>query len=757
MNTLAERYETVRPLGQGASGVVLLARDRRLGRDVAVKLLSERTPEQVALFESEAKTLAALEHEHIVRVYDYGWSDDQPYLVMELVRGASLFARLAAERPRTADAVKLALQILEGVQVAHAGGVVHRDLKPSNIFVDEAGRVKVGDFGLALSPHAPARDTPGLLMGTPAYMAPEQMQGKPITPAADVFAIGLILHEMLTGQRLYPGDDPLQVLVTRMRHTPPAPSKLDPLVPAALDPVVAGALAFDPAERATAAQLADSLRHWLERSTREARGTVPAQPYKLLEHFGPEDAPIFFGREAETSDLLELVDHPRVRLLMIFGRCGIGKSSLLRAGLIAGLDRARLEPLLVISGPDPARSLREALITRAAQVDVRVTGDLALQPALVLELLVKLGQATGRTPVIVVDQLEELFTQNPRGSPRVADFFCLVERLVEAQTLRCKLALSFRAEFRGDFFPLEERLGPHLRSFAVREMDVAGLEAAIESPSRIKAFGFEYAPGFARQLAREIAAARDHEGAALPVLQIICAQLVEHARARGRAIVDAELYESALGGARGALSRWVAQRLASPHYAYQGALARQILRALTIKEEGKERFACARDEDELLDFPDRAEARATLERLITDQLVVRDAAEGGKRRVRLASEVVCPLVESWDLAPDEVEKASRNLAASCRQWVDLGRQSDHLLPAASIGLISKHLGAMKGVTEAERDYLARSVSRRRKILVAITCFNMLWIVESGLAGLFPRPYLIDRAITTLCGWFGIPY
>lgn len=201
----------------------------------------------------------------------------------------------------------------------------------------------------------------------------------------------------------------------------------------------------------------------------------------------------------------------------------------------------------------------------------------------------------------------------------------------------------------------------------------------------------------------------------------------------------------------------MAKALASPHYAYQGALARQILRGLTIKEEGRERFACARDEDELLDFPDRAEARVTLERLISDQLVVRDAAEGGKRRVQLASEVVCPLVESWDLEPDEVEKASRNLAASCRQWADLGRHTDHLLPASSIGLITKHLGAMKGVTELERTYLAGSMRRRRKVLVAITCFNLLWIVETGLIGTFPRPYLIDRAISTLCGWLGIPY
>ena len=764
--SLTERYEILRTVGKGASGVVVLARDRRLGRDVAVKLLNHRSTEQEQLFDHEARTLAALEHEHTVRVYDYGWTEGAPYLVMELVRGMSLSARLAAERPHIAEAVTLTLQILAGVGAAHARGIIHRDLKPGNIFVDHAGRVKVGDFGLALSPHARAdlTELTGAVCGTPSYMAPEQMRAKTLTPAADIFAVGLILHEMLTGQRLYPGDDPMQVFANRLQHTPPPPSRLDPRVPVALDQIVAGALALEPAQRSTLEQLSTSLSHWLERARAHTpRGALPATPYKLLEHFGPEDAPIFFGREPETNDLLELVDHPRVRLLMIFGRCGIGKSSLLRAGLIAGLDPARMEPILLISGPDPARSLREALVTRAAQVGARTaagepftTEELELKPSLVLDLLVRLADASGRTPVVLLDQLEELFTQNPRGHPRIADLFCTVERIVEAQTLKAKLVLSFRSEFRGDFFPLEERLGAHLRSFAIREMEIPGLEAAIESPSRIDAFNFRYAPGFAHQLAREIAAARDHEGAALPVLQIICAQLYEHARASG-GTVDQHLYETALGGARGALARWVKDRLASPHYAYQGALARQVLRALTIKEEGKERFACARDEDELLEFPDRQAARTTLERLITDQLVVRDAAEGGKRCVRLASEVICPLVESWELEPDEVEKASRTLARGCRQWDELGRASDHLLPASSIGLIRKHLGAMKGVSDLERAYLAASVRRRRLILVAITCFNLLWIIETGLIGIFPQPHLIDRALVTLCGWLGIAY
>lgn len=207
MTTLAERYEVVRTLGQGA------------------------------LFESEAKTMAALEHEHIVRVYDYGFAEGQPYLVMELVRGTSLYARLAAERPRIADAVKIARQILAGVEAAHAGTV----------------------------------------MGTPSSMAPEQMNGAAVTPAADVYSIGLILHEMLTGQRMYPGNDPVQVFSQRMRHTPAPPSKLDPLVPAALDQVVLRALAPDAAERATAGELAGSLAHWLERERRDAHaGAAPA-------------------------------------------------------------------------------------------------------------------------------------------------------------------------------------------------------------------------------------------------------------------------------------------------------------------------------------------------------------------------------------------------------------------------------------------------------------------------------------------------
>lgn len=743
-------------LGSGGMGLVKLARDTRLGRQVAIKLIKEPATELVARFELEARLMASLEHENIVRVYEYGIAARVPYLVLEFVRGPTVVRRLQTGRPTLVEAVRIAIDILRGIAVAHARGIVHRDLKPGNVFLDTTGRAKVADFGLALqiNPEDASGERltgKGLIMGTPGYMAPETIRGEESTAASDIYAVGVILHELLTGQRLYTGSNAMAVLTAQLKGNPPAPSQTNPIVPPALDELVLRALALDPATRIRGDELAQSLERWLDRgnpqrAARDQHG-LPPRPYKLLEPFMPQDVPIFFGRDAEAIELVELVDNPRGRAVFVFGPCGIGKSSLLRAGMVPRLDAARLEPIVLVSGPDPARLIRETIASLALKHRITLpSGDeirpglLERKPRLMVELLMLIHGVTGRAPVLVLDQLEELFTQNARDSKRIGTFFDTVARLVEAQSLPVRLVLSYRTEFRGDFFPLEERISRLQLSFQVREMGSDGLLEAIEGPSRLEPYGFRYEPGLAGRIASDIVeTTREGGDAALPLLQIICSQLHERVQQKGGGLVDKELYQEAIGGSRGALQRYVEQRLASPGYNRRGAMARQMLKALTAKDEGGVRFSRPRDEDDVLAFPDRDAARQTLERLVADHLVVRDTAAEGRRVVRLASEVICALVETWALEPDDTERASRILAWTARQWREHGKRAEDLLAGGLLQFITQHVDTMKGVDPSETEYVNEAVRRRERRfrgmfvafggLIAVLVASTLWVVS----------------------------
>jgi hypothetical protein len=178
-----------------------------------------------------------------------------------------------------------------------------------------------------------------------------------------------------------------------------------------------------------------------------------------------------------------------------------------------------------------------------------------------------------------------------------------------------KLVVASRTEFRGELFPLEQRLGPRAQPFPIQEIEEPGLREAIEGPSLIEAYGFSYEAGLVGRLAQDIVTtARETRTSALPTLQIICRQLHEKMTAAGERVIRHEVYDRGLGGARGALQRYMEERLTRAAYAREGAIARQILEALTIKQGERERFARAREENELLDFPDRMEAsRSALE------------------------------------------------------------------------------------------------------------------------------------------------
>src|SRR3989441_4012714 len=257
-------YEILAPLGAGGMGEVYRARDTRLGRDVAVKVLPSSfsdDEQRLHRFEQEACAAGALNHPNILAIHDVGKHDGSPYVVSELLEGETLRERMAGAALAQRKAIDYSLQVARGLAAAHEKGIVHRDLKPENIFVTKDGRVKILDFGLAkLTEPAvgqsktdiPTRriDTdPGMVMGTVGYMSPEQVRGRAVNHRADIFSFGAILYEMLTGKRAFHGESAAETMSAILREDPPDLSESNKNLAPALERVVRHCLEKNPEER----------------------------------------------------------------------------------------------------------------------------------------------------------------------------------------------------------------------------------------------------------------------------------------------------------------------------------------------------------------------------------------------------------------------------------------------------------------------------------------------------------------------------
>ncbi|MEO6323438.1 MAG: protein kinase [Candidatus Eisenbacteria bacterium] len=257
-------YEIITPLGAGGMGEVYRARDARLGRDVAIKVLPAAAvpdPEHLRRFEREVRAAGGLHHPNILAIYDVGTQDGAPYMVSELLEGETLGRRLAAGALPLKKAMDYALQIGAGLAAAHAHGIIHRDLKPDNVFVTREGHVKILDFGLArlIEPESETPDAgdtrsmslteTGTVMGSAGYMAPEQVRGERVDARADLFTYGCILYEMLSGKRAFAGDTPVAMIYAILNQEPQPLAELRPDLPSALGEIVGHCLDKDPAHR----------------------------------------------------------------------------------------------------------------------------------------------------------------------------------------------------------------------------------------------------------------------------------------------------------------------------------------------------------------------------------------------------------------------------------------------------------------------------------------------------------------------------
>ncbi len=283
------QYEILAPLGSGGMGEVYRARDLRLDREVAIKVMASHIaadPEMRRRFETEARAVASLSHSAILSIYEMAITDGLPCAVMELLEGQNLRQRLQSGSLAWRDSVRIASAVADGLAAAHGRGIVHRDLKPENIFLTQDGHVKILDFGLAVhrldGPLATsegvtiAQTVRGTVLGTFGYMSPEQVYGERVDGRSDIYALGCVLYELLTGRRLFPGSTPEEVLAQALHGTPDF-SAIDPLAPKELRTIVARAVERDIKRRfETAQDLSMALTALLTGSV--AAGKGPSRP-----------------------------------------------------------------------------------------------------------------------------------------------------------------------------------------------------------------------------------------------------------------------------------------------------------------------------------------------------------------------------------------------------------------------------------------------------------------------------------------------
>ncbi len=317
---LADRFTLLAMLGAGAHGVVYEARDESSGRRVALKILSRLDPDELYRFKREFRVLADVSDEHLVTLHELFIDDAGAFFTMELVRGTDLLSWVRGEDFEQIDEERLRdtlWQLCEGLEALHGFGRLHRDLKPSNVLVSDEGRVSVADFGLAEELAALSKERE--LVGTPAYMSPEQAVGHDLTPASDWYSLGVILYEALTGTLPFAGCFGMQMLMAKQGAEPPPPSSVDPDVPPDLDNLCVGLLRRLPEERITGPQILEFLGRrpsasWSRSWVSKARGRV--DELRQL-----HDA---FTHAREGSD-------GKAAVFLLHGRSGMGKTTLLDA------------------------------------------------------------------------------------------------------------------------------------------------------------------------------------------------------------------------------------------------------------------------------------------------------------------------------------------------------------------------------------------------------------------------------------------
>ncbi len=725
-------YELREQVGGGDFGVVYRAYQPSVGREVALKTIRPELasePAFVRLFEAEAQLVAALEHPHIVSLYDFWRDPDGAYLVMRWMRGGSL--RQALDRgPWNAEpALRLLNQVGGALAYAHRQGVVHRDLKPSNVLLDEEGNGYLSDFGIAhrlVDASASARPQ----TSSPAYLAPEELRGEPLRLTSDIYALGLMTFELVSG-RSPPMDGSL-----------PSISGLRPEIPGEVDEVVARATREDSESRFPSVEsfltaLSQALGEPVEV---EQIGLTPTRnPYKGLHAFGERDAQDFFGRDSVVAEVVETVaDHA---LVAVVGPSGIGKSSVVRAGVIPALRAGALpgsrEWLVtdMFPGSYPFEELESALLRVAVERPPSLAEELRRDPLGLVRMSKQL--LPPYTPLLLlIDQFEELFTLTLDEETR-ALFLEALATLVSDQRSRVRVVLTLRA----DFFdrPLRyPRFGELLRDgmVAVTAPGEDDLAQAVKRPA--EGMGMRFEPGLVSRIVAEV----EEQPGALPLLQYALTELFG---SRTSDLMTVPGYR-ATGGVLGALATRAEELYGQLDRVGREAARQVFLRLVTVQETAEDTRRRVQKRELRALGVDPQMLDQVLERFGEYRLLTfdRDPLTRGPT-VEVAHEA---LLTEWGRLRDWITERRedlllhRRLAEAVAEWEASSKSAEFLLQRGRLDQFeSWAAGTDLLLTASEREFLAtgrveedrrrRRLTRRRWVIVGVLIAAL--VIIAGVA------------------------
>jgi WD40 repeat protein/serine/threonine protein kinase len=715
-------YRLIEQIGEGAFGVVYRATQPQIGREVAIKAVPPELanhPDFVRRFEREAQIVAKLEHPHIVPLYDYWREPDAAYLVMRFLRGGSV-EELLREGPLEPErAASILDQVAAALSAAHRQGVVHRDVKPGNVLLDDEGNAYLTDFGVALDAGSPERSSGTMIRGTPGYLSPEQVRLDPASPQSDIYALGIVVYEMLIGAPPFP-DASLQALLDHhLRDQIPSIREARPDLPASLDRAIAQATAKDPRNRfSDALELAAGVRTALKGTPLvvEPVGGI-RNPYKGLRAFLEADAADFFGRETVAKRLLGRLEEPEPtsRFLAVVGPSGSGKSSVVRAGLVPALRRGALagsERWYVIDllpGPHPMRELESALLGLAVEPPPSLLDSLEGDTRGLLLAAERILPDPDAELVIVLDQLEEVFTLVEDEDERLH----ILESLRVA-TQESGGRVRVVATLRADFFdqPLSVRgFGDLLaqRTEAITPMSPEELERAIVAPA--ERAGLTVEP---RLLAASIADVVDQPGG-LPLLQFTLTELAER---REDGVLTLAGYRR-IGGISGALARRAEQIFEGTSEEAREACRQLFLRLVTLGEGSEDTRRRVR-RSELKPIADARTVDGVLEAFGRHRLLSFDRDTATREpTVEIAHEA---LLLAWERLRDWIDEAredirtQRRLAFSVAEWEAAERDASFLLRGSRLDQVQAWAETTTlAISEEDRAYLRESTATQRAV------------------------------------------
>lgn len=662
-------YEIIRPLGAGGMGSVLLARDTKLGRLVAIKVL-HHSGEAASRLLAEARATVRAHHENIVVIYEVGTVSGRPYMVLEYLEGRTLrdvihSARQGGGRALSRGfALEIMVPVLRALDAAHQNGIIHRDLKPENIMLLDSGQVKVLDFGIARLMDA---QTPNERHGTRPYMSPEQWRGEELDGRSDLWAVGIILHELLAGQHpLAPFA--IQDLESIGDLNQPLPTLRDVRPDLeGLSEIISRCTNKRKEDRiASAKDLLVALEPFLSRPKLAVPGDLE-HPFAGLSAFQESDGDRFFGRERDIMAVLGLLE--RQPLVTIAGASGAGKSSFTRAGLI---------PALKGSGED-----WDVLVIRPGRTPLVVLQELLDDPdgaVNLLEFPLQFGahlrarcRARGKTQrcLVFVDQMEELYTLVADPRERAAFVDCLRGAADDAHS-PLRVVLCIRSDFL-DRVIADHQFMVHVATglFFLPPMDEAGQRRALMQPLEASGYQFEN-DGLVTQILEELARTNNP----LPLLQFTATKLWE-ARDSERKLLTRDAYEQ-MGGVAGALAKHADTVVLGFSNSEQHLCRAILLRLIT-----PERTRAVTYLRELLTLDEnKAAVQTIVQQLAAARLITVDAdAVQGDAKIEIVHE---SLITRWPMLNRWLDENAGNahflarLRVAAMQWESSGKPTGML-------------------------------------------------------------------------------